>query len=139
MYLRSQNVDSDVGLTTDTSLGSFLENCPRLEAFRLSGSLCSTHIVKKVIQGMKPSPGHPSSLRVLGLGPVGVGILWCDVAHILGFTGVGVGLERVVIAEGDLRVIPADARCVTLEKFDELRRKGVDVVFADHQGVGDLL
>jgi len=95
--------------------------------------------MKNVIQGMKPLPGHPSSLRVLGLGPVGVGILWHDVAHVLGFIGVGAGLERVVITEGDLKVIPANARCVTLEKFDELRRKGVDVVFTEHRGVGDLL
>jgi len=117
---------------------SVLEYCPRLEALRLSGSLCSTRIMKRIIQGMKPSPGCPSSLRVLGLGPVGTGILWCDVAHILGFAGVIAGLDRVVITEGDLRAIPADARCATLEKFDELRRKGVDVVFAEHRQVGDL-
>jgi hypothetical protein len=123
----------------DMSLGSVLEHCPQLEAFRLSGSLCSTHIMKQVIQGMKPAPGQPTSLRVLGLGPVGTGILWCDIAHSLDFTGVGAGLERVVIAEGDLGVIPADARCVTLEKFDELRSKGVGIVFAEHQRVGDLL
>lgn len=96
--------------------------------------------MKTIIQGLKPSsPAHPRSLRVLGLGPVGTGILWWDVAHILVFTGVSAGLETVVIAEGDLRVIPADARCATLEKFDELRRRGVDVVFVDHQRVGDLL
>lgn len=88
---------------------------------------------------MKPSSDHPSSLRVLGLGPIGVGILWNDIAHGLGFTGVSVGLERVVIAEGDLRVMSADARCVTLEKFNELRRKGIDVVSAEHRQVGDLL
>ena len=91
--------------------------------------------MKQVIQGMKPTPGHPHSLRVLGLGPVGAGILWYDVAHVLGFAG----LDRVVIAEGDLGVIPVDARCVTFKKFDELRGKGVDVVFAEHQRVGDLL
>lgn len=123
----------------DTSLGSVLEHCPRLEAFRLSGSLCSTHVMKQVIQSMNPTPGRPSSLRVLGLGPVGAGILWSDIAHVLNFTGVGAGLERVVIAEGDLGVIPADARCVTLKKFDELRGKSVDVVFAEHRRVGDLL
>jgi len=95
--------------------------------------------MKQIIQGMKPSPGRPSSLRVLGLGPVGVGILWCDIAHILGFTGVSAGLDMVVIAEGDVRAIPVDARCATLEKFDELRRKGVDVVFAEHRRVEDLL
>ena len=95
--------------------------------------------MKQVIQGMKPSPGHSSSLRVLGLGPVGVGILWCDIAHVLGSNGVGVGSARVVIEEGDLRVIPADARFATLEKFDQLRSKGVDVVFAEHRRVGDLL
>ena len=65
--------------------------------------------------------------------------MWNDIAHILGFTGVGVGLERVVIAESDLRAVSADARCATLEKFDELRRKGVYVVFAEHRQVGDLL
>ena len=65
--------------------------------------------------------------------------MWIDIAHVLGFTGVSAGLERVVITEDDLRVIPADVRCVTLEKFDELRRKGVDVVFAEHRKVGDLL
>ncbi|KAF9644241.1 hypothetical protein BDM02DRAFT_3131881 [Thelephora ganbajun] len=134
-----QNVDSDVGLTIDTCLGSVLEHCPRLEALRLSGSLCSTHMMEQVIQGIKPISGHPPSLRVLGLGPVGAGILWNDVAHVLGFTGVGAGLERVVITEGDLRVIPVDARCVTLEKFDELRGKGVDVVISEHRRVGDLL
>jgi len=133
-----QNVDIDVGLVVDTSLGSVLEHCPRLEALRLSGSLCSAHIMKQVIQGMKPALAHPSSLRVLGLGPVGAGILWYDIAHILGFAGVGAGLERVMIAEGDLRVIPTDARCVALEKFAELRNKGVDVVFAEHHRVGDL-
>lgn len=132
--------DSDIGLTAGANPGSILEHCPRLEALRLSGSLCSTRIVKQAIQGMKPSsPVHLSSLRVLGLGPVGVGILWNDVAHILGFTGVSAGLERVVIAEGDLRRIPANARCATLEKFDELGRKGVGVVFAEHRRVGDLL
>jgi hypothetical protein len=95
--------------------------------------------MKRVIQGMKSSPGRPSSLRALGLGPVGVGILWCDLAHILGFAGVSAGLDRVVIAEEDLRAIPADARWVTLEKFDELRRKGVGVVFAEHRRVEDLI
>lgn len=124
----------------DVSSSSFLEHCPRLEALRLSGSLCSTRAVKTIIQGLKPSSSaHPRSLRVLGLGPVGTGVLWWDVAHILVFTGANAGLETVVIAEGDLRVIPADARCATLEKFDELRRTGVDVVFADHRRVGDLL
>lgn len=135
----SQNVDGDAGLAVDVGLGSILEHCPRLEAFRLSGSLCSTGIVKQIVQGMKPSLGHPSSLRVLGLGPVGPGILWNDLAHVLCFTGVSTGLEKVVIAEGDLRAIPADARCVTLEKFDDVRRKGIDVVFAEHRRVGDLL
>ena len=139
MPLFRQNVDNDIRPAMGTSLGSVLEHCPRLKAFRLSGSLCSTQIVKRVIQGMKPSPGRSSSLRVLGLGPAGVGILWNDIAHILGFTGVGVGLERVVIAESDLRAVSADARCATLEKFDELRRKGVYVVFAEHRQVGDLL
>jgi len=134
-----QNVDGDAELAVDTSLGSILEHCPRLEAFRLAGSLCSTRIIKQVIQGIKSSPDHPSSLRVLGLGPVGAGILWIDIAHGLGSTGVSAGLDRVVIAEDDLRVIPAGVRCVTLEKFDELRRKGVDVVFAEHQQVGELL
>ena len=134
-----QGDDNDVRLAMDSNPCSILEHCPRLEAFRLSGSLCSTHTMKKVIQGMKPSPGCPSSLRVLGLGPVGVGILWCDIAHILGFAGVSAGLDRVVIAEGDVRAIPADARCATLEKFDELRRKGVDVIFTEHQRVEDLL
>jgi len=95
--------------------------------------------MKQVIQGMKPTSGYPPSLRVLGLGPVGAGILWYDITHVLGFTGVAAGLDRVVIAEGDLGVIPADARCVTLKKFDELRGKGVDVVFAEHRRVGDLL
>lgn len=94
--------------------------------------------MKQIIQGTKSAPEHPSSLRVLGLGPVGVGIL-CDIAPVLNLAGLGTGLERVVIAEGDLRVAPEDARCVTLKKFDELRGKGVDVVFAEHRGVEDLL
>jgi len=133
-----QNVGTGAGLAVDAGLGSILEYCPRIEAFRLSGSLCSTPVMKRVIQGIKPAPGHPSSLRVLGLGPVGVGISWCDIAQVLSFTGVGAGLERVVIAEGDLRVVPADALNVTLEKFDELS-KGVDVVLAEHRRVEDLL
>lgn len=134
-----QNVDNDVGIAMDANLGSVLEHCPRLEAFRLTGSLCSTHVMKQVIQGMKSASEHPSALRVLGLGPVAVGILWCDIAHVLGFTRVGVGLERVVITEGDLKAIPEDARYATLKKFDELRGKGVDVVVAEHSRVGDLL
>jgi hypothetical protein len=68
---------------------------------------------------------------------VGTEVLWNDILHVLGF--VGVGLERVVIAEGDLRTMPADARCLALEKFVELRNKGLDVVFAEHRHVGDLL
>ena len=95
--------------------------------------------MKQVIQGMKPTSGQPPSLRVLGLGPVGAGILWYDIAQVLGFAGAVAGLDRVVITEGDLGVIPADARCVTLKKFDELRGNGVDVVFAEHRRVGDLL
>jgi len=75
----------------------------------------------------------------LGLGPVGVEILWHDIAHILNVTGVGASLETVTIAEGDLGVISPDARFLTLKKFDELRGNGVHVVFAEHQQVGDLL
>lgn len=122
----------------DTSLGSFLEHCPHLEALRLSGSLCSAETVKQVIQAMNPAPGNPISLRVLGLGPVGAGVLWSDLGHVLNVVGVGAGLQRVVIAEDVLRMIPADDRCLTLEKFTELRNKGLDVVFTEHQRVGDL-
>lgn len=131
-----QNVGND--LTMGTSLDSVLEHCPRLEAFRLSGSLCSAHVMRQIIQGSTSASEHLSSLRVLGLRPVEVGVL-CDIAPVLNVAGVGAGLERVVIAEGDLRVVSEDARHATLKKFDELRRKGVDVVFAEHLGVGDLL
>lgn len=130
-----QNVD---GLTMDTSLGSVLEHCPRLEALRLSGSLCSAETINQVIQGIKPAPGNPISLSVLGLGPVGAGVSWSDVSHALSLVTLDAGLQRVVIAEDVLRVIPADVRYLTLEKFTELRNTGLDVVFAKHQRVGDL-
>lgn len=133
-----QDVDSDAGLPIGTSLGSLLEHCPRLEALRLSGSLCSAEIMKQFIQGLRPAPGNLISLRVLGLGPVGTGVLWSDVSHVLSFVGVGAGLQRVVIPEDVLKAIPADDRCLTLEKFAELRNKGLDVVFAQHRRVGDL-
>jgi hypothetical protein len=94
--------------------------------------------MKQIIQGMNPTPGNPTSLRVLGLGPVGTGVLWSDVSHVLSFVGVGAGLQKVVVAEDVLRVIPADDRCLTLEKFAELRNKGLDVVFAEHRRVEDL-
>lgn len=123
----------------DRNLGSILEHCPSLEALRLSGSLCSTEVMKQVIQGMRPASGHLSSLRVLGLGPAGTGVLWSDVSHVLGPAAVGAGLERVVIAEDDLRVILAGNQCIALEKFTEMRNKGLDVVFAEHRQVGDLL
>lgn len=93
----------------------------------------------EVIQGIKSAPGHPSSLRTLGLGPVGTGVSWGDVSHVLGFVGVGAGLETVVIAEGDFKVVPADDQCLALEKFAELRSRGLDVVFSEHRQVGDLL
>ena len=125
-----------VVLAVDTTLGSIREYCPRLEALRLSGSLCSTDIMKQVIQGMKLAPEHSSPLRVLGLGPVGAGVSWSDVSHVLGI--VGAGLESVVIAEGDMRVIPADARGLALEKFAELANRGLHVVFAENPKVGDF-
>jgi hypothetical protein len=121
----------------DTGLGSVLEHCPRLEALRLSGPLCSAEIIKEVIQGVQSAPGYLPSLRVLGLGPVGAGVSWSDVSHVLGIAGTG--LETVVIAEGDFRVTPADDQCLALEKFAELRSRGLDVVFAEHRHVGDLL
>lgn len=133
-----QNLDSDIGLAIDTSLGSFLEHCPRLEALRLSGSLCSAETMKQLIQGMRPVLGNPISLPVLGLGPVGAGVLWSDVSHVLNFVALDAGLQRVVIADDVLKPIPADDRSLTLEKFTELRNKGVDVLFAKHRRVEDL-
>lgn len=121
------------------SLGSIPEHCPRLEALRLSGSLCSAEIMKQVIQSINSSPGHPSPLRVLGLGPVGAEVLWSDVSHVLGFVSANAGLERVVIAEDDLRLIAAEDKWLALEKFAELKNKGLDVVFTEHRQVGDLL
>jgi len=134
-----QNGDSGVGLAAGTTLGSVLEHCPRLEALRLSGPLCSAEIMTQVIQGIESTPGHPSSLRTLALGPVGTGVSWGDISHVLGFVGVGAGLETIVLAEGDFRVVPADDRCLALEKFAELRSRGLDIVFAEHRQVGDLL
>ena len=95
--------------------------------------------MKQVIQSIESSPGHPSLLRVLGLGPVGAEILWSDVSHVLGFVGASAGLERVVIAEDDLRLIAAEDRWLALDKFAGLRNKGLDVIFSQHRQVGDLL
>lgn len=94
--------------------------------------------MKQVIQHMNPTPGNPTCLRVLALGPVGPGVLWSDVSHVLGLVGAGAGLQTVVVAEDILRVIPADDRCLALEKFTELRNKGLDVVFAQRRRVEDL-
>lgn len=135
----TQDLDSGVDLTMNTSLGSILEHCPHLEALQLSGSHCSAETMKQVIQSIKTSPGHPSLLRVLGLGPVGVEVLWSDVSHVLGFVGASAGLERVVIAEDDLKLIAAEDKWLALEKFAGLRNKGLDVVFTEHRQVGDLL
>ena len=65
-------------------------------------------------------------------------MLWSDVSHVLSFVIPDAGLERVVISEDVLRMIPVDDRCLTLEKFTELRNKGLNVVFAKHRRVGDL-
>ena len=62
--------------------------------------------------------------------------MWSDILHLLAFVGAGASLERVVISEDTSRVIPTEDQCLTHER---LRNRGLDVVFAEHRRVGDLL